>query len=404
MCGGYFEDLADDSIDWDKIYREIAQELLENKNVAINANLHLKTAEKLMSAINKASAEMKIPEESKSQLASYLQKNIYAFSAAKSFTQMQYYRDMMIGEDGNIIGVGSYIKRIANEGEVFNKKYLEAEYENAYYSAIMAEQWDRYGDEQLLQYTTVGDRHVRESHRILDRHTAKKSDPFWKTNYPPNGWSCRCSVVPGNENYVNKLTDQEAGRQLKAENRDSPFWNNVGESKVIFKDNHPYFRNANGKETNLSWEQYGMQTLEKIRVNELPQYVNKSRADFDAWWKQYADKESGHISFKDVLGNEVKFENFDKGKDFKNHILQKEKDKRFEYASELQSILKNPDEVWMNPKDGNTLSYLKYYENGTIRVVVNKEMKGETMYLIEKDNPSEKNKIGESRKGVLMYK
>lgn len=321
---------------------------------------------------------------------------------------MKYYRDMMIGEDGNIIGVGSYIKKIANTGEIFNRKYLEAEYENAYYSVIMAEQWDRYGDESLLQYTTVGDRHVRESHRVLDKFTAKKSHPFWKTNYPPNGWGCRCAVVPGNENYQNKLTDSEAGRQLKEENRGTPFWNNVGESKVVFRDNHPYFVNTNGKEVNLSWEQYGMQSIEKIRVNELPDYKKTTMDEYFAWWTKNANK-AGDVIIKDILGTEITLESADdkKGRKtnyFKDHIIRKEEDKRHEYATEVSKVLTNPDEVWMNPKDTDTKVYLKYYETGTLKLIVNKNNVAETMFMIDKEDHGEANKLGTSRKGILLYK
>src|SRR5690606_11938988 len=112
----------------------------------------------------------------------------------------------------------------------------------------------------------------------------------------------------------------------------------------------------------------------------------------------------GHIVLNDILGNKITFENFENRKDFKNHILRKTYDKRFEFATEFEEILKNPDEVWLNPKDKNTISYLKFYEKGTIRVVVNENMKGETMYLIDKNNPSEKNKLGETRKGILLYR
>jgi SPP1 gp7 family putative phage head morphogenesis protein len=50
----------------------------------------------------------------------------------------------------------------------------------------------------LWGYTlaTVGDARVREEHALVDGVTLPKEDPFWKTNYPPNGWNCRCQVIP----------------------------------------------------------------------------------------------------------------------------------------------------------------------------------------------------------------
>lgn len=46
------------------------------------------------------------------------------------------------------------------------------------------------------KYTTVGDDRVRESHAVLDGVTLPKDDPFWNRFYPPNGWNCRCQLIP----------------------------------------------------------------------------------------------------------------------------------------------------------------------------------------------------------------
>lgn len=45
-------------------------------------------------------------------------------------------------------------------------------------------------------YYTVGDSRVREEHELIDNVTLPKDHPFWLNNYPPNGWNCRCQVVP----------------------------------------------------------------------------------------------------------------------------------------------------------------------------------------------------------------
>lgn len=46
------------------------------------------------------------------------------------------------------------------------------------------------------KYITVGDDRVRDSHEILEGTTLPKDDPFWQRFYPPNGWNCRCAVIP----------------------------------------------------------------------------------------------------------------------------------------------------------------------------------------------------------------
>ena len=46
------------------------------------------------------------------------------------------------------------------------------------------------------QYWTVGDDRVRPEHEVLDQFCARADDLVWMKIYPPNGFNCRCSVVP----------------------------------------------------------------------------------------------------------------------------------------------------------------------------------------------------------------
>lgn len=45
-------------------------------------------------------------------------------------------------------------------------------------------------------YVTVGDNRVRDEHAALDGTTRPKDDPFWNSWWPPNGWNCRCQLIP----------------------------------------------------------------------------------------------------------------------------------------------------------------------------------------------------------------
>lgn len=68
--------------------------------------------------------------------------------------------------------------------------------------AYNAGRWnaDQHPDVQEIlwgyKYVTTGDDRVRPVHEALDGVTLPKDDPFWKTFWPPNGWSCRCQVIP----------------------------------------------------------------------------------------------------------------------------------------------------------------------------------------------------------------
>ena len=46
-----------------------------------------------------------------------------------------------------------------------------------------------------FEYSTVGDDRVRSSHNAMDGTRLPKDHSFWQTNWPPNGWSCRCQAL-----------------------------------------------------------------------------------------------------------------------------------------------------------------------------------------------------------------
>ena len=60
------------------------------------------------------------------------------------------------------------------------------------------------------QYMTVGDDRVRPEHAVLDYFVARASDPVWNKIYPPNGFNCRCIVVPILESQA-LLRNKDAG-------------------------------------------------------------------------------------------------------------------------------------------------------------------------------------------------
>lgn len=79
---------------------------------------------------------------------------------------------------------------------------LEALYSTQSAIAYQAGQWGAYKspvvDEILwgFTYRTVGDDRVRPAHRNMNRTRLPKDDSFWRTNWAPNGWNCRCIIIP----------------------------------------------------------------------------------------------------------------------------------------------------------------------------------------------------------------
>lgn len=48
----------------------------------------------------------------------------------------------------------------------------------------------------VYRYDTVGDDRVREEHQHMDGVTLPADDPLWDKWWPPNGYNCRCTIVP----------------------------------------------------------------------------------------------------------------------------------------------------------------------------------------------------------------
>lgn len=57
-------------------------------------------------------------------------------------------------------------------------------------------------DTTHLQYATMEDENVRDSHAALNGIVLPKDDPFWQTHFPPWDWGCRCMAIPVNPDIL----------------------------------------------------------------------------------------------------------------------------------------------------------------------------------------------------------
>jgi len=234
-------DLADNGQEWDNIYTDIARQLLEGEDLNTDA-LYNKTAAQLIAAMNKGFGGTSFDDDdSRKALQSKFIQNIEQFSYAKTLTQFHLFKDYVFNEKGQKQSFDTVKKLVADTGEVFNNNYLRAEHQFVTQSAIMAHKWETL-DSEYLEFTTVGDSHVRASHKLFDKFTALKSDPIWRRLYTPLDWGCRCTVIPGvaknlsaayNSNWANKVV----GPLVKG----TIFDNNAALTGLIFNNSHPYF-------------------------------------------------------------------------------------------------------------------------------------------------------------------
>ncbi|MBI5634868.1 MAG: phage head morphogenesis protein [Nitrospirae bacterium] len=55
------------------------------------------------------------------------------------------------------------------------------------------------------QYVAVMDSRTRPGHAAMNGKVFRYDSEFWKKNYPPNGFNCRCTVVALTEGQIKKL-------------------------------------------------------------------------------------------------------------------------------------------------------------------------------------------------------
>lgn len=223
---------------WDRIVKELHSGKLKKGD--IDPELWDWVKKELMEAViegygSKLSAYE--PDTADYSLLKKIEKNVHVFSGYKSYQELKAATEMLVDEAGELRNFGEF-KRLASAlNETFNVNYLRSEYELAVASSQMAEKWVEFEadkeDFPLLEYSTVGDDAVRDSHAAIDGVIQPVDSDFWNTHYPPNGWGCRCTVK--------QLSKGEITDVSKMGENVGMFSNNVGKNGIIFPDSHPYF-------------------------------------------------------------------------------------------------------------------------------------------------------------------
>nr|WP_255491191.1 phage minor head protein [Dysgonomonas sp. 520] len=169
-----------------------------------------------------------------------LVENVFSFSAAKNYQQLQDITLTLVDEDGNLREFNDFRAAVEELGYKYNVDWLQTEYQTAVASATAAARWVEYENEAdifpMLQYQTVGDSRVRASHQLLDGITRHVNDDFWETYYPPNGWNCRCEAIQLPESDA-----QATPTPLQLPPMQKMFKTNLSKTGLLFPKNHPYY-------------------------------------------------------------------------------------------------------------------------------------------------------------------
>lgn len=200
------------------------------------------TAGVYLQALDDKSIQYEIPAEMRQSL----EQDIFVFSGFKTYHQLKEASELLRDSQGRVKSFNQFYEDISGIRQKYNRNWLHAEYNFAVSSAQMASHWAEYQqDEEMtnLQYRTALDDKVRPEHAALEGVTLPMSDPFWDTAFPPNGWNCRCHVIPVlKEDFPlsNSQRAQDAFDDM-TQGKASIFRYNPGKEGVIFPPHHPYY-------------------------------------------------------------------------------------------------------------------------------------------------------------------
>jgi SPP1 gp7 family putative phage head morphogenesis protein len=366
-CGGITTpaNLADIGNGFDSILSDIATQLYTAKanTGTIHPELYSRTADTLIQAVFSGMGGKEFGyDDPSNNLLIHLRHNVYAFSAAKSLTQMQAFNDLLTDKDGNLRTQAQFTAAVAATGAVFNKTHLTTEAESAVGKAQTAQDWNQYGDDDYLQVSTAGDKNVRPEHARMDGFTEKKSAKIWLKLIPPFAWKCRCRVIPGIASRASK--DYSVDNLVKEVGVTPYFQSNPGITRTVFDKSHPHFTNLkDGIKTisKLEWDtNYDMKTIGRIYTDVQPAPLTPL-ADAEAADRWFVEKQKdGKIEIKDIKGNTIALS---------KRTFNAAKDDAYAYIHNAPSVLTSSDEVWSTPvKSAIQHTYIKYYE-GAIQII-----------------------------------
>lgn len=296
--------------------------------------------------------------------------NLFHFSAAKTLVEVQKLNELW----RQSTSFSDFKAKAESVTRVFNQNWLRTEYDTAYHVAESSATFYRLKAKNEVfpywEYNTVGDEKVREEHRALNGIVLPHNDKLWDKIYPPNGWNCRCYVVPKMAHEVDKSTFENNKTIVKTYLKSSEWKKNEAQgfgvnralTQEVFRVNQMYIKkfptHANRYLNKLTFSHYGLNHIAKLTSSanaKIPEYSGTS----EAWATEHL--KDGEIKLTDWFN--------------RHHIIEKDqfishttgkKNPRIILLNALEDTLLNPDEVWINDYKStsfNNLVMVKYYKD-----------------------------------------
>lgn len=399
---------------------EKTEELLDlvwRKKNTDKANLELLDAEfkQLLKALEKGWNNkdlVKAAWDAPDHLAhSFVESNLVEFANSKVQFRHQNMKELFLNKKQNRINTFEEFKEQFNKkASSLNTNYLKAEYNLVVQSARSAANFyrDLANQEAIpyIQYQTIGDNNVRNAHQILNGKIFALNDHTARSLYPPNGWNCRCEMLPyPYDNGETKKISGTRGQNLLGDSfKDSEFNVNRAEQRKVFNSTQMYIADSMKSARELmnknTYKSYGLDTI-KTMAKEKKKLVLDDTITEDNYQELFKPNKDGVMEFKDYHGRkhqmtEKSFTDHTKGK-----YLNKE-EQRHRLFPHVKEVLTQPDEVWLKEYKAKELqkTYVKVYNNETLVVdthVKDDAIEVKTWYNVKRKLTDEK-----VRKGIKI--
>jgi len=194
-----------------------------------------------------------------------LQKNVNIFSLFKNHNEQKEIASLLT-KNGKIIAYKEFEKAALKISVNYNRNWLKAEFNTVTEQAKLTAYWNKIDRQKkrypYLQYITRDDNKVRQEHQEFNGLVLPVSHSFWNTNFPVNGFNCRCTVRQLTKKQAEKIG---ITKKKNIETYSSKFNFNAGKEQKIFGENHNYFKDIPTETQKLLNEYAEVSAKEKKR-------------------------------------------------------------------------------------------------------------------------------------------
>lgn len=321
-------------------------------------------------------------------------------------------------------------------------------------SAYMAGRWQQLTDSSddneptYLMYDAVNDSRTRPAHKAMDNVIKPMDDPFWKSNYPPNGFRCRCTVRRLSKKQAERMSGITPDNKIPDHAKADKGWDyNVGLSrfdgiKLALEQKLERCKRLGFSANSGNCNDLAAQLLHKISVKiatisgmnskKEPEKALVTQND----WKHYKLADTRAVSvdimsespglvhkaqtrtealsvFMSAIGfvksslevvSPIETVIFEQSK--MTHFVEKEDAKRERYANYILPTIMNPFEVWQSIySDGSTRNiYIGLFKEGEHFIVTTWVDESGSIFWNAMPVDRKKNYLNNQRKGILMFK